>query len=436
VAIVMALVMVAAAAAGYSIQAGLGPVPVLPSASAVAPVTSPLAGASVAVASPAGTPAPAASPDLQADVAAVEAQVPPLRQLQPLWPVPTRIIDADQLRRTLEQEIDAPANVAAMSAEQDLLVRLGLAAPGLDLRALSLATLTSQVLGFYDPTAHAMTIVNRIGDFGLTARFTIAHEYTHALQDQHFDLARLGVNDSFPTDRVLAVHALVEGDASLLGAQWLGQHITLGDLLEVGRLLLSSLQPVVPAGTPLLISRTLLLPYLEGMSFVAALYRDGGWAAVDRAYARPPTSTAEILHPDRYLTGWTPTPVGVPSLGKVLGAGWTRIYLDTLGEVTFQVCLDQALDADAARRLAADWTGDQVVSWGGPSAGWVIAWRSTWATVDSALALASVADRLLAVAQPADRSPVHVERVTGTTVTLLLASDRATLDRVSLGLGG
>ena len=72
--------------------------------------------------------------------------MPPLRQLQPLWPVPTRIIDADQLRRTREQEIDAPANVAA-SAEQDLLVRLGLAAPGLDLQALSLATPTSQVLG-------------------------------------------------------------------------------------------------------------------------------------------------------------------------------------------------------------------------------------------------------------------------------------------------
>ncbi len=167
-------------------------------------MTSPLAGASVAVASPAVTPAPAASPDLLADVAAVEAQVPPLRQLQPLWPVPTRIIDADQLRRTLEQEIDAPANVAAMSAEQGLLIRLGLAAPGLDLQALSLATLTSQVLG------------------------------------------------------------------------------------------------------------------------------------------------------------------RVPSLGKMLGAGWTRAYLDTLGEVTFQVWLDQALEADAARQLAADWTGDQVVSWSGP----------------------------------------------------------------------
>jgi len=426
--------MVAAAAAGYSIQAGLGPVPVLPSASTT-PVASPPPGASVAVAPPAAISAPAPSRDLQLEVAAVEAQVPSLRQLQPLRPVPTRIIDPDQLRRTLEQEIDAPSNLAALSAEQDLLVRLGLAAPGLDLRALSLATLTSQVLGLYDPNAHDMTVVNRIGDFGLIARFTIAHEYTHALQDQHFGLARLGANDSFPTDRVLALHALIEGDASLLGVEWMERHVTLADLLDIGRLLLSSLQPVVPAGTPPLISRTLLFPYLEGMSFVSALYRVGGWAAVDRAYTRPPSSTAEILHPDRYLAGWTPRPVVAPPLENVLGSGWRRAYLDTMGELTFQVWLEQVLDGDAARALAAEWTGDQVASWSGPSGGWVIAWRSTWATVGAALSAASAADRLVAAAGAAGGSSAHVERVAGTTVTLLLASDRGTLDRASRSLG-
>jgi hypothetical protein len=434
-------VIVAAAAAGYSIQAGLGPVPVLPSATAAGPVGSPGSGVSPG-ASPAGSGASAAvettpipSRDLQAEVAAVEAQVPPLRQLEPLRPVPTRIVDPEQLRQTLEQALDTP-NVAAMSAEQDLLVRLGLADPGVDLRALSLATLTAQVLGLYDPTAHAMTIVNRIGDFGLTARFTVAHEYTHALQDQHFDFARLGVDASFPTDRVLALHALIEGDASLLSAQWMQQHITLGDLLDIGQLLLSSLQPVVPAGTPPLVERSLLFPYLDGMSFVSALYQVGGWAAVDRVYARPPTSTSEILHPDRYQAGWTPTVVAAPALGKALGSGWTRVYLDTMGELTFQVWLAQVLDATAARQLSAGWQGDQVVSWSGPSGGWVIAWRSTWATVSDAFSVASAASRVLASVQGPGGSGAHLEVVSGRTVTLLLASDAGTLDRISRAVGG
>ena len=397
----------------------------LPSVAGAAP--------SAAATVPSATPAP--SQDLAAEVAAVEAQVPPLRQLEPLRTVPTRFIDPAQLRQSLEQQLDAPDTVAATVAEQDLLVRLGLASPGLDLKALSLATLTSQVLGLYDPATHSMTIVNRVGDFGLTARFTVAHEYTHALQDQHFDFAKLGVNASFPTDRVLALHALIEGDATLLSGLWMQAHISLSDLLDLGQLLLQSLQPPVPAGTPALVSRTLLFPYLDGLSFVTALYQQGGWSAVDRAYARPPGSTSEILHPDRYLAGWQPTAVAAPALGRALGAGWTRTYLDTMGELTFQVWLEQALATADATQLAAGWEGDQIVQWDGPAGAWVIAWRSIWATAGDAAAFATAAGRLLGAAQAASVAGPHVERVSGRTVTLLLASDQSTLERAAGSVG-
>ena len=381
------------------------------------------------------SPTPASSQDLAAEVAAVEAQVPPLRQLEPLRTVPTRFIDPAQLRQSLEQQLDAPDTAAAMVAEQDLLVRLGLASPGLDLKALSLSTLTSQVLGFYDPAIHSMTIVNRVADFGLTARFTVAHEYTHALQDQHFDFAKLGVNASFPTDRVLALHALIEGDATLLSGLWMQAHISLSDLVDLGQLLLQSLQPLVPAGTPALVSRTLLFPYLDGLSFVTALYQQGGWAAVDQAYARPPGSTSEVLHPDHYLAGWHPTAVVAPALGRVLGAGWTRTYLDTMGELTFQVWLAQALATADATQLAAGWEGDQVVQWDGPAGAWIIAWRSTWATAGDAGAFATAAGRLLGAAQAASVAGPHLESVSGGTVTLLLASDQSTLERAAGSVG-
>jgi hypothetical protein len=436
-------VLVAAAAAGYSIQAGLGPIPIMPSAGAPGATSAASAAAAPHAATPPATtrsPAgsapgsavatPSPSRDLQAEVATVEAQVPPLRQLQPLAPVPTRIIDAGQLRGQLEQQLDAPTNVAAMSAEQDLLVRVGLAQPGLDLRALQLATLSSQVLGLYDPAGHDMTIVNRVGDFGLTARFTIAHEYTHALQDQHFDFARLGLDASFPTDRVLALHALVEGDATLLSGQWMQAHIGLGDLLDIGQLLAASLQPMLPAGTPPLVGRTLLFPYLEGLTFATALHETGGWAAVDAAYARPPTSTAEILHPDRYAAGWMPVTVVAPDVGAALGKSWTRAYLDTMGELTFQVWLSQAMDATAAARLAASWQGDQVASWTGPTGAWAVAWRSTWATTAAAGSVSATAGGLLAEATGAGPTTTHREIVSGRTVTLLIASDPATMDRV------
>ena len=430
-AVVVAVVLAAGASAVWIRSDVARPPAATPGAAATATPTISAGPAIAATATPLPSASPIPSQDLAAEVAAVEAQVPPLRQLEPLRTVPTRIIDPAQLRQSLEQQLDAPGSSAAMVAEQDLLVRLGLASPGLDLRALSLATLTSQVLGFYDPATHSMTIVNRIGDFGLTARFTVAHEYTHALQDQHFDFARLGVNDSFPTDRVLALHALIEGDATLLSGLWMQTHISLSDLLDLGQLLLQSLQPPVPAGTPALVGRTLLFPYLDGLSFVTALYQQGGWAAVDQAYARPPGSTSEILHPDRYLAGWRPTAVVAPALGKALGAGWTRTYLDTMGELTFQVWLAQALATADAAQLAAGWQGDQVVQWDGPAGAWVIAWRSTWATAGDAGAFAAAAGRLLGVAQAAAVAGPHLESVSGSTVTLLLASDQSTLERVA-----
>ena len=523
-ALAVVAILLAGMAAGYLIQAGLGPIPIGPTSPVASsrPAVGP-AGSSVIVApqAPSGStsgptgsaPAPTSVPtagqsaapipsaELQAEVAAVEAQVPPLRQLQPLRAVPTRFLDPAQLRQELEAQLDAPGAAAERTAEQDVLVRLGLASPGLDLRALSLATLTSQVLGFYDPATRSMSIVDRSGQFGLVGRFTVAHEYTHALQDQHFDFARLGVDATFPTDRALALRSLVEGDATLLGGLWMQAHLSLADLPEIGQLLVGALQPPVPQGTPEIVSRELLSPYLDGLTFVSTLYGQGGWNAVDAAYGRPPVSMAEILYPERYLAGWTPAAVNVPALGAALGPGWTQSCLDTMGELTFQVWLAQAPGTPAsaapgaampsapgmpsapasggpgtpsapgmpsapasggpgtpasgapasgapasaptqAETLASGWEGDRLASWDGPNGRWALVWRSTWGAPEVAGEVATGARSILdarqtagpsagSTAQPA-RSAVTV---VGSTVTILLASDRSTLDRIAGAAG-
>ena len=429
-AIVVALVLVLAAAAGYVIEGGLGPVPVRPSP---APSAAAPSAASSVVPAASGSPAVAGSPAaaaLDAEIAAVEAQVPPLRGLEPLATVPTRVIDAAQLRTLLISELDAPATAAATVAEQDLLVRLGMADPGVDLRAVSLAMLTSQVLGLYDPASRSMVAVDRNGDFGLVGRFTIAHEYTHALQDQHFDFARLGVNDAFPTDRVLAVRALIEGDASLLGSQWLPAHVTLADLPEIAGLVVQAMQPVVPPGTPPLVGAQLLFPYLDGLSFATSLHAAGGWAAVDAAYARLPSSTAEILHPERYAAGWAPTAVMAPDLSRALGPGWSRTREDTLGELTFRTWLGGSAGT-AAASLAANWQGDGLASWTGPGGAWAIAWRSTWTTGQAAGSVAVAAGALLDTAVTSGGSGPHAVRVADRSVTLYVASDVASLGRIA-----
>ena len=440
-AILVAAVLVLAAAAGYVVESGLGPVPVRPSPAAPSPsATAPFPGASAR--SPAGSAGPAtrappsaaapASPSLEAQIAAVEAQVPPLRDLQPTRAVATRIIDPAALHSLLVDRLDAvPA--ATITTQQDLLVRLGFAKPGLDLRQLSLDALSAGAIGMYETSSRSMTVVDR--GLGLVARITVAHEYTHALQDQHFGLQRLGAEDSLPTDRVMAVRALLEGDASLVTQRWMQGNVTTSGLAELGQLLASAGQPV-PAGAPAIFARQLLFPYLEGASFATALYQRGGWRAVDAAYTRPPVSTAEILHPDRYLAGWRPTAVRAPALAPVVSAGgWREAIRDTVGELGLQVWLSSVLvpatdratsgrgrtDGDGAplaidpAALASHWTGDQVVSWDGSAGSWAIDWVTAW---DSEAAAAS-----FAAAAGAGPNRVHLVTLDGTRVTLSLASD-------------
>ena len=99
-------------------------------------------------------------------------------------------------------------------------------APGLNLRDLYLAALTSQILGYYDDKTKEMTVVQRSGAFGPLERMTLAHEYTHALQDQHFGLDSLQTDDPSQSDRSLARLALAEGDASLLMTLWAKANLT------------------------------------------------------------------------------------------------------------------------------------------------------------------------------------------------------------------
>ncbi len=159
-----------------------------------------------------------------------------------------------------------------------------------------------------------------------TDQVTLAHELIHALTD-----ARLQFPDSIedPTtdpERARALQALIEGDATLGMQQFSMGALDLMD--QFGMML----DPRVAASQedlsdfPYILSNGLQLPYLEGMSFACALFTEGGWDQVDAAYATPPATTAEILFPELYLSGWSP---GDPAAGGDPGDGWT--ILDSIG---------------------------------------------------------------------------------------------------------
>ncbi len=378
-----------------------------PAAVAAEPSAAPSAGRSSASVAPSGgqspsgapsgaTTAPSASESLSAQIAAIEAQVPPLRQLQPKAVVPNQIVDQATAAAVLQREYDAANPAAAVQAIQDLWEHLGLLPPGTDLRALELQAQQSQVIGFYDEKARTMAVVQQGSSFGPLEEMTLVHEYTHALQDQNFGLASLQTDALDQTDRDLAREALAEGDATVTMSAWALAHLTPDQLQQVANDAGAPQSQAELAKLPAVLQRLLLFPYEAGATFVGQLLQQpGGWSAVDAAYRDPPDSTAQILHPQLYLAHRVPVQVALPDVTRSLGAGWKVEHVDTLGELITQVWLAQAVDGATAIQVASGWAGDRVAGYAGPDGAWGVVWSTAWQNVTDARSFESAAGEVI-----------------------------------------
>lgn len=354
------------------------------------------------------SPRPSLSPaELEALIAQTEASVPPIRQLEPTSPVPDRIVDEAGLQADLKRFIAEAATPEEYAVQARLGERLGFFPLGTDLAATQLELLGDQVLGYYDDKRDEMAVVQRGGAFGPLERVTLAHEYTHALQDQHFDLGSLDREDLSNGDRSLARTALVEGDASLLTQQWSLANMTFAEILAITKQALDPASMAILARVPPLIARQLTFPYQEGLAFASGLFEQGGWAAVDAAFALPPDSTEQILHPVKYTSREQPVKVRAPIAAKALGPGWSEATQDTIGELGTAIWLEPTAGRRAAGDAASGWGGDRVVLLEGPDDGWLVAWQTAWDTPADADAFALAAQAQVAwMANPA--SVVHV----------------------------
>ncbi len=304
-----------------------------------------------------------ACPPLDADLLfqmeEIESQVTQLRGILPSESVSRSLLTPDQLRETVIH--DFLGDYTQEDALQDvrLLSLLGLIEPGIDLWQLYADLFTEQVAGFYDTETDEMIVICGSG-FGGVERLTYAHEYTHALQDQAYDI-RDGLqynNDACEADseRCFAIQALIEGDATLLQEQWLRTFAGDEDRSDLLEFFADFDMPVFDSA-PAYIQSELTFPYFWGLNFIRTLYLDGGWAAVDTAYQNPPLSSEQILHPERYPKD-PPVDLVSPNVSDALSSGWEKTVHDVLGEWATRMVLDEYLPIDEASLAAEGWGGD------------------------------------------------------------------------------
>jgi len=291
----------------------------------------------------------------------INGQVVQLRGLSAQHGVVRKFMDHQQLRAYFTEALAREFSVEDEQRQRAVLQALDMGDGGGDMRQAQIDGAVKSILGFYDHNTKQLVVVTDRPRMGVRDRVTYAHEFTHSLQDQHYDLSGLFARAAGNSDYEEAIRGLVEGDATLSMGLYARENLSAMDIAtykleQAQELDLSGI--LTPGGGPLTESAA-AFPYSDGTNFVYLLYNRGGWPAVARAFADPPRSTEQVLHPQAYLGGDEPLRIDMPNLGARIGGGWKVVTEDTLGELYTRIYLEGALRIDDAIQAGVGWGGDR-----------------------------------------------------------------------------
>jgi len=301
-----------------------------------------------------GTAIPARNAAIISTTAAVLKETSELRELSILKEVKSGAQSRDEIQRMIMKNLDADTTPAEMHAAEVSLKAFGLAPKEFQYRSFLIKLLTEQVAGYYDPKAQEFYLADWIELEG--QKPVMAHELTHALQDQHFNLRRFEKWPRGESDSELAAHALIEGDATLLMTLYMYKN----PLVALRAIAAQDISIEEYKNAPRALRESLMFPYEEGSAWATHLHQRGGWRMVSQAFTKLPQSTEQILHAEKYFDYEAPQKLTLPEFKAVLGPTWKRIDSDVNGEWGFYLILDEFLnDATESKNAAAGWGGDR-----------------------------------------------------------------------------
>ena len=207
---------------------------------------------------------------------------------------------------------------------------------------------------WYDDSTGSLLVADSPVELGPLARSEVVHEVVHALADQHYRWASYR-SESLPDadDRLAAFDALVEGDATYFQLLYI-QQMSQADREEVALAFVDS--SAAAEGVPGWVIEDLAFPFDQGFEFVADLVASGGIAAVDRAYLDPPSTSEQVLHPERYRRGESGL---AANQDDALLEGYTEVGgVVSFGEWGLRLMLEEAMSPGLLTQIADGWGGD------------------------------------------------------------------------------
>ncbi|HEY5253343.1 MAG TPA: hypothetical protein VIJ53_01730 [Acidobacteriaceae bacterium] len=333
--------------------------------------------------------------------------------------VKRRLVTRDEVEKYLMHQLQNDRDAKRLQSSELVLKKFGLLDRDFQLKPFLIQLLREQIAGYYDDKTKTVNLLDWIPPD--EQKPVLAHELTHALQDQHIHLEKWDRDDDRPmsknvqqdnehiaTDEEDTVRdAVVEGQAMAVFIDYV--------LAPSGKTLLTAPQvadkmneamgdssdsPTL-ANAPLLLQRSLIFPYIAGLNFVRAVWTaKGTQAAFAGMLDHPPSSTFEIMNPTAYLTH-APVPLlKMPDIHSLIDAQYDPYDIGVMGEFDVQVMAELFGGQAAADALAPAWRGGiyytaqskqaTTASEKDSTASLALLYLSRWATPQAALAFANL----------------------------------------------
>jgi hypothetical protein len=293
-------------------------------------------------------------------------------------PIKRELGSRDQVVQYIQQKMEEDPDTKRFERTEIVLKKFGMLPLDFQLKPFLLKLLREQVAGFYDSKTKTMHLLDWLP--AEVQRPVMAHELTHALQDQTVDLEKWTserteaaekaadpVNAEIENDEdSTARSAVVEGQGTAVMIDYILMPMgkSLETSPELGEVMKNAMDSPegegmeVLASAPVLLRETLTFPYRDGLGFVQALLKTGSKKkAFMGALLDPPHDTHQILHPQDYLDH-KPTPVmHMPDLNAALGNNYAKYDVGSMGELDLAILFKQFNDESSAKQLAPQWHG-------------------------------------------------------------------------------
>lgn len=320
--------------------------------------------------------------------------------------VKRKLITRKSVESYVDKKIKDDKDTQRLERSQAILKKFGLLPPDYDLHTEFLRLLGEQVAAYYDSKTKTVNLLDWVQPD--IQKPVLAHELTHALQDQTVDLEKWalgGAKDDRPQpdqreqeveEAQAARQAVTEGQAMVVMLDYslapMGKSVaTAPDVVNAMRAGMGdSADSPVFAAAPMFLKESMLMPYTFGIDFVRyVLVHQGKNAAFGGMLERPPIDTRQIMQPETYVADERVAPLTVPDLDKLVGPTYERYDFGEMGEFDVYLLTKQYAPESDPKEIYSHWRGGYyfaVHAKGAPKDQIALMYRSRWDSPEAAKA--------------------------------------------------